>query len=140
MIISGRNFYQIHAHQVNTAQPAKNFQRLHGGEATTYRSASAGRVGGVQTVDIKGQVHRVVAHPLADRFDDRLAATLVYLPRIQHSKALVIIIGSTQTDLHRACRINQPLAGSVPEHSAVVDAPATFLARPGVTVSIEVDQ
>ncbi|MCY1401804.1 hypothetical protein D9M71_169280 [compost metagenome] len=63
----------------------------------------------------------------------------MHLSRIQHLKALVIVIGGAQADLHRARRIHQPFPGRVPEHGAVVDALALFV-RPGVAVGVEVDQ
>ncbi|EJT86203.1 hypothetical protein PPS11_00335 [Pseudomonas putida S11] len=63
----------------------------------------------------------------------------MHLAGVEDGKALAVVIGGAQADLHRAGRVHQAFAGGMPEHGAVVDALA-FLVRPGVAVRIEVDQ
>ncbi|MNO84416.1 hypothetical protein D3C76_757560 [compost metagenome] len=81
----------------------------------------------------------MLADPRADRLGDLLRAAPVDFPRVQHLEAHHVVVGGAQADLHRTRRIDQPLAGGVVEHGAVVDALYLFV-RPGVAVRVEVDQ
>ena len=58
VIVSRCNFNHVHADKIQTTQLPNNSQRLHAGQASSDRCPGAGRKGGIQAVDIKGQVGR----------------------------------------------------------------------------------
>ena len=75
MIIGRRDFYHIHAYQVDTGQTTNNIQRLKTAQPPWYGSAGARRKCRVETVDVKGQVNRVIANTLLD-LTDQVAGTV----------------------------------------------------------------
>ena len=122
----------------SAAEPAHQLQRLPAREPARHRRPGARREGGVEPVDVEGEIDRRVPGPRADHLERRGDAVAVQPGRGQDLEAQVLVVEGADADLRRAARVDQPLADRPAHHRAVVD-PARIV-RPEVAVRVDLDQ
>jgi hypothetical protein len=64
MVVCGRHLDDVGPDKVESVEAAHHLQQLATGEAADLRSARAGRVRGVEDIDVDGHVERMVADRL----------------------------------------------------------------------------
>jgi hypothetical protein len=121
LVVTGRDFDNVHANQIDIAHRADDLQTLSGGQSARHRRAGAGCKSRIQAVDIKRQVGFVAANNAQDFLDGRLYAVAVYPLRVQDIDAEVVVVEGAYADLHRALGVDDAGLDSLVEHGAVVE-------------------
>ena len=140
MVVGGRHLHHVHRHEVDIRQLADDRGRLVVGETAGNRRARAGSNGGIEAVDVEGEVGLVAAHHLADDVGQLRRCRLMHLVGIDDLEAIGALAGEhrADADLNRLLGVYQPFLHRVAKHGAVVDATAVIGFN--VAVRIEVDE
>ena len=126
---------------------AQHLLGLEGGEAADFRGAGAGRIGGVQHVDVEAHIGGSVADDPAGFRHDGLVALLHHLFDAHHADAhllaplevVEVIHRAAQPDLDRALGVQHAFLDGAPEGRAVGVFEAAEIAVIKIGVGIEVD-
>src|SRR5262249_14949188 len=116
-IVGRRHLHEVASDEVEAAAAADDLQRLRRGEAADLRRAGAGRIGGIEAVDVEAEIDRPAPHLLAYLGHERRQRLVPALLGLDDAEALaarpVEIVGSVaggaQTDLHAALAVEQAL-------------------------------
>ena len=109
-----------------------------GRESTHNRRSCARRKGGVETVNIEGEITGPVTHNALHLLRDRNSTLIMHRGAIKDIKTHGRFVVSAQAYLGRMLRHNQPFFGGMIKHGAVVNARTVVF--PGIGVGVEVNQ
>ncbi|ABU75702.1 hypothetical protein ESA_00404 [Cronobacter sakazakii ATCC BAA-894] len=137
LVVCRCHFHNIHTDDVQILNAAQQFQRAIGGQAANHRRAGARCERRIQAVDVERQVYRHVADNLFHLCHHIVNGAVVHLRRVQHGKAVVFVELGTNTNLHRAGRIDQAFVRRGVEHGAVVKFTAVGV---GIGMRVEMHQ
>jgi len=138
MIIGRRDLDHIHATDIEIADRPEDAQRLIRREAARNRRAGAGREGGIERVDVEGEIGRALPDPLADAPRRAGYAEFLRLIAVDDGDAAIARRHRADADLDRALDIDQSFAHRLQHEAAMADAARAVI--PGVLMGIELDQ
>ena len=137
-VVGRSDLNEIHPHQIDTAQTTDNAHCLMRTQTTANRCAGPGCVTGIETIDVKRQIHGSILKRRTRLFDYRLDAVLMNPRTIEDVEAKRVRVACPQTHLHGSGGIDNALLRSMVKHRAVVYPPV--FVSPCVAMRIEMQQ
>lgn len=138
MVVGGRHLDHVASGDMKRSEFAQDRKDLRARGAAGHGRARAGRKGGVEAIDIEGQIGGAIVDMADDGIGDLLGAHLLELVAVDDPKAAILRCMRPDADLDRAFHVDQSLACRAADEGAMIDA--AFLVRPGVLMGIELDE
>ena len=135
-IIGGRDFDDIAADHVDARQIAQHGRGLPACQSAPDRGAGTGCEGGIERVNVEGDVGGPVADDLLCAGDRPCGALFVHRAGVDIFDTEIVITMGADADLNRAFGVHQPGFHRLVHEGAVVD-PVHVIIGPEVGVGIE---